>query len=81
MRATELSFLQPIFLNPLSAGVTDRQTECGQADRQTDRRTDGHIDRVTNKQTNRHYKGVLESSEFHSYKGVQNSKNLTSYII
>ena len=52
MLGTELDFLQPIFLNPLSAGVTDRQTECGQADRQTDRQTDRQsVDRLTDRQT------------------------------
>ena len=51
MRGAELSFLHPIFLNPLSAGVTDRQTECGQADRQTDRRTHRQSDKQTDKQT------------------------------
>ena len=50
MCGAELSFLQPIFFNPLSAGMTDRQT---------DRRTDGHIDRQIDTQTNRDYKGVL----------------------
>ena len=58
MRATELTFLQPTFLNPLSAGVTDRQTDRVWTDRQTDRvwtdrQTDGRTHRQSDKQTDK----------------------------
>ena len=59
---TELSFLHPIFLDPLCAGATGRevyrQTDI-QRDRQIDRQIDREIYRQTDRRADGHIKDVL----------------------